>query len=672
MDSQSPNTDLPAGNAQLPSHLASMTLDDAPTPRSVCKPRSESERTAQNMFLKLDGDDFVEICSFLSVEDLLSVVKALEGAPQYASIYQRVASIEIFYNSLTHPYLQAEVMAHLRRVVWHTDSLQVAKFLAYKFPGYLFSVVVDLLEVEFSSVNDLPPNTTQIDLKLRNKHLQVVADWPAQLRVLQVSSDMRQIRVEPPPELAKLNIAGTRVLILAVPDVDYLGVFADSVEIAGKPLKVKELELMGKSSPSEAQAIVDRCRDLRVVKTRVGGLSYPESVRSFDFFVCQFPDDPRVNAVVLFNLQYSLTNLRELTVLSDDLDGLAVPETVSRLTLIGLDSAGYTTNPITALRGVKNPAGVTYLRLQGTRDEWPDRMPLLKNWTALRTMVIQHLTIQEITLKAPLLEELVIEEAYLRELDVSGCPKLRLLLVPDNMLREVPAIPRALEYLCLAKNLFEAPIFINSPNITTLLVQGNDKVKRVIYNSRRLHTANADWENLDYFGGVRSGKLQLPQYILGSGSPVFDMARYEFHPNTTKVTQRIDSMYEMGFPPAVEVMNLTFILYDLLALAKLWRQAPNLRCLTVNFTKVKRAHDFNQVWLPLQLEYVSLKYLPTDPTIYTDEETPEAWLMFNSKTTRLEWLHVENRLVRWETLGGRLCHPNLKFVNGKDVKFLKD
>ncbi|CAN3474713.1 hypothetical protein DICA0_B06876 [Diutina catenulata] len=641
----------------------------------------EEDWTCDEMLDRLNDDTIVEVCSFLDVYSLLSMVKALAGVPYLRSVHKRLANLPVSLDTLKDEHLQAEVMAHLHRVTWHTSNMDSIQFFAYKYPGYHFSVGVDYnTGVGLEVIEKLPQQTTSIKLWLNESPLEYAAPkaWPSELRELTVTTAARSLVVSPPTSIRKLKIKSPSVVITnTMPNLTHLALKVNSVKTKG-PICVRNLEISGwgKVEFTSIQRFVEQCQGVVRLVTDLPGLKYSDSVTDLSLTTNAVPRDPRITSLTLVRETvhpFDLPQLRKLTVMASDYRQLIVPASVTELTLSPSRTDKGIADIYTILTTqVVNPASIVALTLKGNHGTRSSlMMPTLKNWTALSVLTVEDFTMPYICVDAPALDTLTVNNCDLENICIM-CSTIRKLELPNNDICHVPVLPDSVEYLDITYNPpLEKNLFIFAKRLATLIVSSNDWIERVYYNSARLRLADADWYSLEYFGPMNSGTIsQLPCYMFDSfdSAPFID-GKWKYDAETTQVGQSVDvnSGYkEIRLPPAVEVVYLQFFsAYDIGQLMSVWCQAPRLKCLKMDFAL--SGNDFNQLWLPSSAINISLLYPPDD-----NDASSDVWLMFGDRPTSLEWLYVSNRRVRWETIGGRIAHPNLRFVNGQSVNLLDD
>ncbi|CAN3357858.1 hypothetical protein DICA3_C15324 [Diutina catenulata] len=629
-----------------------------------------------HLLVHLYDDIVTEICTYLDIYSVISMVKALTGAPHYQALKERIANINVFYDWREEKYFMADVMAYLNKVTWHSDDLNQIKFIAYKFPGYSISTGVNLFEVnEIESIDDLPDSTTTIQLKFSVRISSVVKlqQWPSSLQELRIWSNTSDLILSLPPTLRKIVVDSPAVTFESkIPPLAYLELHATSIKVeTSEPILVKKLSVWGQGGYDliNLNQFVSQCRGVKYFRTDVFGLEYPSSTQEIGVYSDCVPRDDRVTDFTLVQgiPDFKLRNLKRLAVSLNGFRGLLIPPSVSVLELNDLSPTKFSPGTGTVLAaGVVRPDRITSLTLI-SEFGLPLNIPSLQKWGSLNSLKVKNYSMPYSKLDAPQLESVKIKSCHLVELELYS-PVLRRLILRNNNLQTLHDLGPTVEYLDISSNnICREEITVPGEGLHTLIVD-NNPIQSVRYVSTRLKFAQADWGRLKYFGPVHGNTTQLPQYVITDMNSKILAKDCAFDREMTQIYLEISTDGHISMPSSLEAFCLFSIDASYLSnLAPLWPQTPNLKYFI--FDVFYKPFDDVELHLPSSAVYISLSFQNIEPMVRFSLD--DIRLVFDGPT-KLEWLFVSNRRIRWATIGGRSTHPNLKVVNNKPVELFED
>ena len=114
---------------------------------------NDQDATGKCMMDWLSDDMVVEVCSFLDVYSLLSMVKALRLVKGYQPLVKRLARVSVTFDPRRDGTLHAEVLANLKCITWYLGSrfMDYGEYLSHKYPGYHFAYTVHLGRASFGN-----------------------------------------------------------------------------------------------------------------------------------------------------------------------------------------------------------------------------------------------------------------------------------------------------------------------------------------------------------------------------------------------------------------------------------------------------------------------------------------------------------------------------------------
>lgn len=636
---------------------------------------NDQDATGKCMMDWLSDDMVVEVCSFLDVYSLLSMVKALRLVKGYQPLVKRLARVSVTFDPRRDGTLHAEVLANLKCITWYLGSrfMDYGEYLSHKYPGYHFAYTVDGLAI----LDELPSATTELRVYSRNEPITSFSRpgmrWPCQLRKLVISGKFGPLHLSPPESLQFLAVRDTEgsgevIINGPIPNLTTLSLGVHSFEITGdEPLAVKKLKLWrtGHSIPDGLLKLILRCTALTHLSTDYMGLECPSTVQELHLLTETVPNDDRVTWLTLaVPCEIKLPALTVLTVELFDLINLVVPATVTRLTLIS--RALEVRNTLHGKR-ITNVPGINTLTLI-KKGLYEDQLhiPSLKKWAALESITIDGFDMHCPCIDAPKVSSVVLTECSLQDIHFD-CDHLQFVTFSRCELMSSLALPDTVESLDLADSIFRSKtVFVYAQSLSRLNATSLGNVQ-VYYNSTRLEFAGAHWQDLRYFGPMEGNSIsQFPRYELANQD--FSCPRYgdwHFPEDTMYIRRKINKERSVILPPATTFAHFSFLGVPRVAFSQLWSQVPDLRYLKIEFSSL-----IETLCLPLLVKYLSL-YLPHSLIESCFEVT------FDSYPTALEWLYIgcsdlgtPETGTRWldlDSIGGCALHPNLRFINSKPV-----
>lgn len=626
---------------------------------------------------RLDNDALVEVCSFLDVESLISMVKALDH-PRLRHTHDRIASVSVNFDPVADFHLQVDVMLHLRRVRWKTSDVSFMHLLKERFP--LYEVICTIGELSPMKEEIFLPNVTEIHQRLDFLH-ETITHWPPYLRVLSIVTEMTLITVSLPQTLTKFSIEANNVHISsAIPRLKLLRVYARDLKTAfDGPIHVKRADLQLESD-EKLQQLVNRLNDLHTLFIISGQVTVPASVQRFEYGGLYWPRDPRLTDLKWFGNEplHALPNLENIHVIAMESERLHIEAPNVQTMLV------YYADPeITCMvPELSQPSRLTSLTIRGNTSELNSiSLASLKSFVALETFLAQDISIGLIDLDAPKLSSVTIRDCKLKQFLVLPNSRIKELVLASNILESLPSLPDTLETLELSDNsdLLDGHVEIYAVGLRKLNLH-DTLVKSVYYNSKRLQFVCAEWDGLHTF---RQIDLLLPPNLRLSGwTPEADMLDLmdSFDPKWKWGENMYTSGWQDGLKltaaavrvykqlPVLPVLQSTVVLHitsvalvEKINWVHTWAQVPKLKFLTIDFRHVNTRSLPNTLILPPQLLYVKLIYPDEDDE--DDEDEPTVQVSFTSTPTSLVGITVMNREDPEGKLMDLQAHPNLKHVH---------